>query len=662
MNPNEIAALLPPHLELGEKLGEGGVATVYRVKNTKLDTHWALKVFESNRVTSSGGITKALREARLTAVLHHPNVVTIHDVDETNGFIFMELVDGPSLSELAKTGVESQAVYIEVCGGILAGLAEAHRNGIVHGDISSRNILFTKSRIPKLVDFGFARHVEFSSSSVGMTPGFASPEHVLDKRITMQSDVFSVASVLYLLGTGSYPFHWESFHAYAYAILNERPQDPVFSFPEPAPFLAPIIMRALAREQRDRYPSAVEMETAFRSRNREAGKIPVSIDRTLPVGRALRHYHRGLEYYRGTSRQEMDWAEHEFRKALEYDPTLALAYAGLADIAIFRYMSYFDRSLVALARAEHYCLQALSMDSERPQTHRSLGRIHMMRRDYPAARECFKKAIALDPDYLAAHLSLGWCEVDAHELKAAEEAALTAQAIIADDVEVGLLLARIYYYRKEYDRSMAVANEAISANRRFGRAYYELAMAERALGELDQATDNFQRSIEYQGDPNALTDLGILELYRGELESAQQAFDRAAQEGTFAFLALYYSGLTHRLRRDSAKADTLFQQSAILTDQLAKNDPSDPYARALGAMAAAALGNTVRADSLRAIAREIDSRDGLVAFYSLCAESWSPANRPSKESIGAVLTLPRSPSQIEVSLDPHFTGRLWEAL
>lgn len=659
MKPEEIAAALPSHLILGDKIGEGGVASVYLLRNTKLDTAWALKVFDVNKLSSSSGMSRSLREGRLAARLRHNNVVTIHDVDEVKGFIFMEYVDGPSLSEVVRDGIGTATEFLDIASGVLAGLAEAHTNGIIHGDISSRNILFTKARVPKLVDFGFAQHVEFSSASVGMTPGYASPEHIQNKRITFQSDVFSVGAALYQLATGESPFDWESFAAYAYAILNENPKDPVFRFLNPPSFLAAFLLRALAREQRDRYPSAIEMLQALRARDQETVKVPVSRDRTLPFGRALRHYHRGLEYYRGTSRQEMDWAEHESRKALEHDKKLALAYTGLADVSIFRYMSYFERSMVTLARAEHYCQQALEADPNPPQSHRSLGRVHMMRREFDQARECFRRALVLDPDYMAAHLSLGWCEVDAHDLKAAEEAARIASAIDSEDIEVKLLLARIHYYAKEYDRSMGTAGEAIQLDRRFGRAYYELAMAERALGQFDGARENFRRSIEFQGDPNAHTDLGLLELLVGNSEAAGDAFMRAAHDETFAFLALYYLGVSHQLSGRSSEARSSFERSLALTDQLNKTDPLDPYGRVIGAMSAAALGLTERAQGLRAMARELDPKDGLVGFYDLCAASWLMRKAPGADEIRTVLAMPRSPSQIELTLDPHFSGVLW---
>jgi len=656
MDRDGIIAHLPDHIQLDERLGEGGFASVYRVFNTRLQTHWALKILDAAKMSSKTGVSKALKEAQIAAKLRHPNVAGVYDVDEQNGFIFMELVDGPPLTDFMDVGMQTWEEYRAIACGIVAGLAEAHRQGIVHGDISPRNILLTKTFVPKLVDFGLARHADYSSSTIGVTPGFASPEHVLNKKLTPQSDVFSVGAVLYQLATAKPPFEWQNYYAYSYAILSERAAEPVFAFPDAPAFLAPMLLRALATQPGYRFASAADMERCFLT-TPDSGAGTAPILPTMPAGKVLQHYNRGVQYYGGTSKQEMDWAEKELRAALEGDPRFALAYAGLADVAIFRYMSYFDRSMAALAKAEMYCRQALELDPERNETHRALGRIHMERREFSEARICFERAIELDPKYTAAHLSLGWCAVGAHDLDEAERAALAARALNEDDVETALLLTRIWYYRKNYERSAAAATEAIDIDRKCGRAYYDLAMAQRALGRLTQARESLQQSLQFQGDPNTRIDLGLLELFEGNHAAAAQAFAAACQDQTFSFLSCYYMGLTQHLQGDSEGARRAFEKSLEESGLLAKRDPVDPYPRAIEAMAAAALGNGARARTLVAMARELDPKDGLVAFYGACALSWISPDTEARALLDEALKLPRSPSEIEVFLDPHFANR-----
>ncbi|MBD3298779.1 MAG: protein kinase [candidate division Zixibacteria bacterium] len=657
MDASAIKRQLPPHLTLVGKLGGGGFATVYRVRNSKLEVDWALKVLDANKMSSASGKSKALKEAQITARIHHTNVVTIHDVDEVNGFIFMELVDGPSFSSRLELGLTSWREYRGIAEGVLAGLAAAHRQGVIHGDMSPRNILLTPDGIPKLVDFGLARHGDFSCSSIGLTPGYASPEHVLNKRLTFQSDVFSTGALLYQLATGQHPYEWENHFAYSYAILNDHPREPRIGFSDAPPFLVQFLLRALSTEQAHRYTSGTEMEQAFRTGySRDRADVSHSSSAAVSQSaRAWRHYHRGQEYYHGSTRQEMDWAEDEFRAALRCDPSFSLAYAGLADVAVFRYMSYFDRSLVALSKAEHYCQQALERDPSRPQHYRSLGRIFMMRREFDEARQNYSKAIELDPDYMAAHIALAWCGVESQDMVAAEHAAMAARAIDADNLEAALLLARIYYYQKDYDRSIAIANEAIKLKRNSGRAHYDLAMAQRALGEFDNARQSFRMSLNYQGDPNTLNDLGVLELSEKDYNAAADAFALASQDEAFAFLGLYYLGFTYYLAQKTTSAQDTFRQSLEQSQQLSKRDPIDPYPRIVGAMATAALGDADRARTLMAMSVELDPNDGLVAYYGACALSWIARPDEVESALQPALTLPRSPSRIEASLDPHFT-------
>lgn len=653
MDQDAITARLPSHIQLGEKLGEGGFAAVYRVFNTRLQTAWALKILDTSKMSSKSGMSKALKEAQIAAKLRHPNVAGVYDVDEQSGFIFMELVDGPPLTDFMESGIRTWEEYRAVALGIVAGLAEAHRQGIVHGDISPRNILLTKAFVPKLVDFGLARHADFSSSTIGVTPGYASPEHVLNKKLTPQSDVFSVGAVLYQLATGKHPFEWQNYYAYSYAILSETAAEPVFVFPEPPRFLAPMLMRALATQPGYRFASAAEMERTLLAAAEGHSASP-SIMPTLPAGKVLEHYRRGLRYYEGSSKQDMDWAETEFRSALEGDSRFALAYAGLADVAIFKYMSYFDRSLSALAKAEMFCRQALDLDPERPETHRSLGRIHMMRREFADARQCFLRAVELDPKYIAAHLSLAWCAVEAHDLNEAERAALESRRIQEDNLDAALLLARIYYYRKDYEQSRALAEEAIGIDRRSGRAYYDLAMAQRAIGEFAAARKSFQQSLQYQGDPNTLVDLGVLEMLEKNYPAAAEAFTSASVGDSFSFLSCYYAGLIQRLLKNDEQARTSFERSREESNQLGRRDPTDPYPRAIEALSTGALGDTARSRTLAFMARELDSKDGLVAFYAACALSWSSSETEARALLDESLRLPRSPSPVEVSLDPHF--------
>jgi tetratricopeptide (TPR) repeat protein len=653
MDRDEIVSRLPSYMELHEKIGDGGFASVYRVHNSKLQIDWAVKVIDIGKLTTGKEIEKILKEARLPAQIHHPNVVTVHDVDEEHGFVFMELVDGPLLSDIVSEGVNSWVEFRDLASGMIAGLAEAHRRGIVHGDLSPKNILLTPNKHPKLVDFGFAHRLDQSMSRVGVTPGYASPEHILMRPITPQSDVFSLGVILYRLATGNHPFGWDgkSLEGYSMAVITGDVLPPEILFPIPSGDVERLLQRALHRERGARYPTAVEMERAFQNASRREPRKE-DLTTTSAFRRSSRHYQRGMTFYQGTTVQEMDWAEEEFNKALTEDPRLTLALVGLADVAIFRHMSCFDRSPVGLAKAEHYCHKTLEIDPSCAQAYRSLGRIYMTRREYAAAEDNLQKAIRLNPDYLAAHISLAWTFIEAHELDKAELAATSARVLAEDEFEVMMTFTRIYNDKKEYERSLASAQEAVSIHRMSGRGYHDLAMAQRAVGRFADARKSFRLSLEYHGDPNSRVDLGLTELLEGNFEEARSHFASATSE-TFGFLASYYLGLTEHHLDDHQAAETAFRQSLDASDLLSKTDPGNPLSRALGAMAAAGLGDARRSSALALMARELDPKDGMIAFYAACAATWfdtAEASERLKEALG----LPYSPSQIEAEFNPHF--------
>lgn len=647
----EIAAALPSHLVIKDVIGKGGFATVYRVHNSRLGVDWAMKSIHLSKLAEGAQVNKVLKEARIPAKIHHPNVVTIHDVDEQNGLVFMECVDGPSLKDIINEGVASWIDFRSLASGILSGLAEAHRRGIVHGDLSPRNILLTNGRIPKLVDFGFSRHVDRTKTTIGITPGYASPEHIKGRELSPQSDVFSAGIILYRMATGRDPFPWDrsSHENYFRAVTDGALTPPNFRLWTPPPGLGILITRALAKDRNQRYVSAVDMLQSFEN---VVGPIPIDPIPDSHSRKARKHYDQGIEFYKGSTKREMDWAEEEFNKALIEDPKMALAHVGLADVSVFRYMSYFDRTPVALAKAEHYCQQALSLAPASPEALRALGRVMFSRRDYAAAEEKLREALKINPDYLEAHISLAWCYIEAHELDKAEQAAMAAKIISEDAFEVMMTFARIFYDKKEFERSASAAQEEVNIHRKSGRGYYDLGLALRALGKFTEAKENFAMSLEYHGDPTTRVDLGLTELFEGELQAAREQF-LVAKDQTFGFLANYYLGLTEHLSGNRGLAESAFRQSLELCDRLSRKDPADPFPKAVGAMAAAALQDSTRAIALSAMARELDPKDGYIAYYCACARAWS--EKPSaKTELDAAVSLPHAPSALEVKFDPHF--------
>ncbi|HEX9829180.1 MAG TPA: serine/threonine-protein kinase, partial [Bacteroidota bacterium] len=194
------------HYRILEKLGEGGMGVVYKAQDTTLDRVVALKFLPDRIASSEEESARFMQEAQAAASLNHPNICTIHGVEEADGknFIVMEFVDGQTLQE-KKTGLTvKQALNIGIQ--VAEGLAAAHEKGIVHRDIKPENIMIRKDGRAEIMDFGLAKlrgasRLTKEGSTVG-TAGYMSPEQIQGQETDHRSDIFSLGVLLYEMLTG----------------------------------------------------------------------------------------------------------------------------------------------------------------------------------------------------------------------------------------------------------------------------------------------------------------------------------------------------------------------------------------------------------------------------------------------------------------------------
>lgn len=268
------------HYQLLEKLGEGGMGVVYKAQDTKLDRLVALKFLPSHLSASDQDKARFLQEAKVAATLNHPNICTIHAIEESDGqqFIVMEFVEGQTLRQKSQTYSVKQATDIAIQ--IADGLAAAHEKGIVHRDIKPENIMIRKDDIVQIMDFGLAKlrgssRLTKDGATVG-TIGYMSPEQVQGQEADHRSDIFSLGVILYELLSGQSPFKGVHETAIMYEIVNVDVA-PISSLkPEIDPALDAIVLECLAKEKLDRYQSAAEVSKELRRYKRESSQARVS--------------------------------------------------------------------------------------------------------------------------------------------------------------------------------------------------------------------------------------------------------------------------------------------------------------------------------------------------------------------------------------------------
>lgn len=244
-----------------EKIGEGGMGSVFRALDRVLRRNVALKFIKKDFQYDSEAVARFIREAQAASHLRHAGIVAIYDIHVKEPvYIAMEFVEGGSLRDEIKKGPwpmkQVQALAVQICDA----LGYAHTQGIVHRDIKPDNILMVKGGGIKIADFGLARIEEgggmTKTGQVMGTPRYMAPEQILGKAVDGRSDQYAVGIVLYELLTGSVPFHEGDI---AYRQLHETPPSPGVLNPSvPAP-LGAIVMRALEKRPEDRYQSMEAM-------------------------------------------------------------------------------------------------------------------------------------------------------------------------------------------------------------------------------------------------------------------------------------------------------------------------------------------------------------------------------------------------------------------
>jgi hypothetical protein len=273
-----IGRLITGRYRLIAPVGEGGMATIWRAVDEQLDREVAVKLLREQFGSDAGFAARFRQEARAAGSLSHPNIVPVYDYGtDTDGsqFIVMQLVEGENLATLLRerSNLETDDA-VRIALGVASALEAAHRRGLVHRDVKPGNILITDDGDVKVTDFGIARAVAEASMTVtGTTLGsvhYFSPEQARGDEVTGASDVYALGIVLYEMLTGRRPFEGDSAAGVALKRLNEDPPPPSTYRPVPSG-LSAIVMRALQREPRDRFPDAGSFAEALRVWQKDPG-------------------------------------------------------------------------------------------------------------------------------------------------------------------------------------------------------------------------------------------------------------------------------------------------------------------------------------------------------------------------------------------------------
>jgi serine/threonine protein kinase len=418
--------------EIKGELGTGAMGVVYRAEDSRLGRLVALKVMSPSVASNPDLVKRFYREAQAAGQLHHPNIVTIYDIDEVDGlpFIAMEFLEGEDLDKVITAGKEMPVVKkLDIIVQACKGLHHAHQRGIVHRDVKPGNIVLLNDGMVKIVDFGIAHLGATSMTQTGMVLGtvmYMAPEQISGQRVDARADIFSVGVILYELLTFQTPFSGHDVPSVLYKILNEPPEplsDHVRNCP---PQLETILKRALEKERTKRYQTAEDM--AF-----DLQRVADSMRRDM-VEVYLKQGQRFKDEHNYTL------AKDSFRKVLEIDSAHDLAKTLLDQVQeqiasrqlaqkieqLIRHAKEnlqaeeYDEAVAELdeilqlepghEEANQYRQMAIDRRERKQKTARHMERAEKFATDadFQAAKTEIEAVLALDPEHAGALKMMDW--------------------------------------------------------------------------------------------------------------------------------------------------------------------------------------------------------------------------------------------------------------
>src|SRR5258706_9004245 len=261
-----------------DRLGQGGMATVFRAYHPNLDRYVAIKVLHPSFKEDSSFLVRFQREAQIVAKLEHPNIVPTYDFNDHNGepYLVMKFIEGETLKGHLEKQPLSLDETLKIMTAVAQALTYANDQGVLHRDIKPSNVLLERGVTPFLADFGLARMATAGESTLSQdmmlgTPQYISPEKAQGVQdLDGTTDIYSLGVVLYELVVGRVPFNADTPYAIVHDHIYSPLPMPTKVNPSVPPAVERVLLKSLAKNRDDRYKSAVEMVQAFRQAVRES--------------------------------------------------------------------------------------------------------------------------------------------------------------------------------------------------------------------------------------------------------------------------------------------------------------------------------------------------------------------------------------------------------
>ncbi|MDF1543854.1 MAG: protein kinase [bacterium] len=366
-------------------------------------------------------------------------------------------------------------------------------------------------------------------------------------------------------------------------------------------------------------------------------------------------YLKGKSYYQTNRPEDLKFAQQMFTRALEVDPTLAVAHTGLSDVYAFEYMAYYDRTPEKIAAALAEAEKAIQIEPTLPEAHRSLARYYMFTGEIDKSEVSLTMTIELNPKYAIGYRTLGWLYHARQDFVEATNWARKALSLAPTDLETHLLLGLLAIDQGQLSVAVSTLQRAIELGPDYGRAHYQLGVAYNKLGVTEKALAAFNAAITHQGDPNSLIEAGYIHMIRKEYDKAREMFAKSIKNGHFGFAAQYWLGFSSLLQGNEETADEEFNQALEMVNEYDLKDPNNLPLVAYKGMILAGLKN--RSAAILVLEQvendpdlDPDSRYIVARAYALIDES-----ERMEHHLKLTLEAKGGPTRKEVDHDPHFS-------
>jgi serine/threonine protein kinase/Flp pilus assembly protein TadD len=591
------------HYEILQKLGQGGMGVVYKARDLRLDRLVALKMLSGERLDNVQR-ERLIREARTASALNHPNIVTIYEIDEADGvqLVAMEYVPGKSLAELIRPGGLSFTEVLGYAVQIAEAAGKAHEAGIIHRDLKPANIMVTPDAVVKILDFGLAKRyslpdsvddnltVEAQLTRPGLVIGtvaYMSPEQANGEAVDARSDVFSLGVILYELLSGIRPFLGNTTLSTLQKIQIAEPAPLENIRPDLPRGLEQIIQKALQKDRNKRYRSMQELRrellhvleeitarqnsrpfvrqlrrglsrpVRFVRRHLWTTAAVVLISLSLAKYSSIQHWLSELHIRSSpalvdpfstaaSALNASDWTSQAqiwlrrydkanntdravgaAKKALELDPVDAMAYAILAEAYSYKNGANPDPQWMRLAAESGR--KAVELNADLAAAHLSYGIVLVTMHEWDEANRQLQRALELDPLNAKTNLWLGEYYSQRDDPKQAEPFYKRSISLDSTYWAAYSRYATFCFNHTRYADAVSIWEKGIRQTPDNTIILKNLGAAYHMLNKYEDASAAFQRALELQPTASVYSNLGTARFFQGRYADAAEAFEKAVE-------------------------------------------------------------------------------------------------------------------------------------